>query len=202
MRAAMVTSIVLLLCLTYAAVRYIVFGEVSPDQLGLFVMNKALSLAGLVLIAMAVGARPVAEALPRFGWLRDERRALGMTGLGLAGVHTVLSLMLLGPGYFGKFYDAKSGLMTAAAEWSMLAGAVALALLVWQARITGGGAASRHRRRLGTGVLALTLAHVTLMGWPGWWTPGSWPGAMPPITLLSAGVALIGVVLGLAPRRK
>ena len=203
MRPAIASSIVLLLCFAYAVARYVVFGEVSPDHLGVFIMNKALSLAGLLLIALAVGARPISRVLPAAGWLREDRRAIGMAGLGYAGIHTVLSLMLLGPGYFAKFYDTQSGLMTAAAEWSMLAGAVALALLIWQSRINGGaqGNASAQRRWLGTGVLALALAHVGFMGWPGWWTPNTWPGGLPPITLLSAAVALLGVALGLLPRR-
>lgn len=209
MRPALVSSVFLLACFVYAALRYLVFGDVAVDQLPVFVMNKALSMAGLVLIALAVGARPIVRALPALGWLKADRRALGMAGLGFAGVHTALSLMLLNPAYFGKIYSAAAGRMSLWAELSMLAGAVALALLVWQSRITGNGKtgddaarrASTHRRWLGTGVLALTLLHVAFMGWPGWLAPGDWPGGMPPITLLSAGVALVGVALGLAPRR-
>ncbi|XAL98582.1 hypothetical protein OT109_13455 [Phycisphaeraceae bacterium D3-23] len=183
------------------------FGDVLPAQLPVFVANKALSLAGLVLIALAVGARPITALLPMAGWLRQDRRALGMAGLAFSAVHAVLSLILLGPAYFGKFYTA-TGQMTAAGEWAMLAGAVAMALLVWQSRIAAPSEpgvpnrAAAHRRALGLGVLALSLGHVGFMGWPGWFAPADWPGGMPPITLLSAFVALVGVVLGVVPRGK
>jgi len=34
-------------------------------------------------------------------------------------------------------------------------------------------------------VLALIALHCLLIGWSGWWTPATWPGCLPPITLLS-----------------
>ncbi|MEM9416293.1 MAG: hypothetical protein AAGA29_12575 [Planctomycetota bacterium] len=207
MRSAIVSTGLFATCLAYAVVRYIVFGDVLPAQLPVFITNKALSLAGLTLIVLAVGARPIAAALPVASWLRDDRRTLGMVGLAFSAVHTVLSLMLLGPAYFGKFYSP-TGQMTAVGEWAMLLGASALALLVWQSRVappTRPGVPNRaaaHRRMLGTGVLTLAMLHVGVMGWKGWFAPADWPGGLPPITLLSACVALVGIALGLAPRRK
>ena len=208
MRPTLVSGIVIGLSFAYAAARYVILGDVSADQLPAFILNKALSFAGLALIALAVGARPIASAIPWAQWLRTDRRALGMTGLGLSAVHTVLSLMLLRPVYFAKFYVHDSGMMTGLAEGAMLAGTVALVFLIWQSRITASASdpsqqreAAVMRRRLGTIVLALTLLHVALMGGPGWLAPSTWPGALPPITLVSAVVAACGVVLGLLPRR-
>ncbi|MFI4862036.1 MAG: hypothetical protein ACIAXF_15325 [Phycisphaerales bacterium JB063] len=206
MRPAIVSLAVLLLCFVYAAVRYVGFGGVLPDQLPVYVANKALSWAGVVMITLAVGARPLSAWLPGAGALREDRRSLGMVGLAFCAVHTVMSLMLLSPAYYAKFY-VETGRMTTAGEVSMLAGACSLALLVWQSRIappTEPGQpnhAAKHRRALGTAVLALALLHVGFMGWPGWFTPAKWHGGMPPITLLSAAVAALGVALGLMPRR-
>lgn len=201
MRTNVYGFIVLLVGLGYAVVRYIVFGGVSIEQLPLYVTNKAVSVAGLVLIVTAVGARPLSGWLPGGGWLLAERRSLGMLGLGLSAVHSVMSLMLLNPGYFAKFYDAQTGHMHLAAEVSMLAGVVALALLVQQSRVGDRAGGASQLRWLGLGVLALSLMHLVFMGWPGWWTPGKWHGGLPPITLLSAVVALVGLGLGLVPRR-
>lgn len=202
MRTNVYGSIVLLVGLGYAVVRYIALGGVSIEQLPLYVTNKAVSVAGLVLIVTAVGARPLSGWLPGGGWLLAERRSLGMLGLGLSAVHSVMSLMLLDPGYFAKFYDVQTGRMHLAAEVSMLAGVVALALLVGQSRVgDGGGERAVRLRGLGVGVIVLTLMHLVFMGWPGWWTPGKWHGGLPPITLLAAVVALVGLVLGLVPRR-
>jgi hypothetical protein len=200
MRAYVYGGLVLLVGLAYAVVRYIVFGGVGVGQLPLYVANKAVAFAGLALIVTAVGARPLSAWLPGCGWLLNERRSVGMLGFGLSAVHTVMSLMLLNPGYFGKFYDAGTGQMHPAAEVSMLAGVVALALLVVQSR-AGEGSRRSSLRWLGVGVLAMSLVHLGFMGWPGWWTSGKWPGGLPPITLLSAVVAGVGLGLGLVPRR-
>lgn len=201
MRTYVYGSIVLLVGLGYAIVRYIALGGVGIEQLPLYVTNKAVSVAGLVLIVTAVGARPLSGWLPGGGWLLAERRSLGMLGLGLSAVHSVMSLMLLNPGYFAKFYDVQTGRMNLAAEVSMLTGVVALALLVRQSRVGDGAGGASQLRWLGLGVLALSLMHLGFMGWPGWWTPGNWHGGLPPITLLSAGIALLGLGLGLVPRR-
>lgn len=100
-------------------VRYNIFGDVAPVQLPLHVANKGLSFAGLILL----------------GWSRcsgdpARHRELGILGMGLTVVHVVLSLAILNPAYFGKFFHP-SGLMTWQAELSMLAGALGFLAICW-----------------------------------------------------------------------
>lgn len=203
MRTALLTAAVLLLCLLYAVVRYNILGPVPADQVPLYVTNKAISIASLILIAIAFTARRIGPGSP-LSWVRQDRRALGMTGLSLALLHTALSLMLLNPTYFAKFYN-ELGQFTALAGASMLTGGVALVLLLVQGRIKAGGEADHTaRRRLRTcaiGVLLLTAAHVLFMGLPGWLTPGKWYGYLPPITLISLVIALIALGIGLRQRK-
>ena len=202
-RTALLTAAVLLLCLLYAIVRYNLLGPVPIDQAPLYLANKAISLASLILIALAFTARRLGPG-SRLIWVRHERRALGMTGLALALLHTALSLMILNPTYFAKFYN-DLGQFTAPAGVSMLTGGVALVLLIGQGRVKAGGEADRAARRklrLGAiGVLTLTAAHVLCMGLPLWLTPGTWHGHLPPITLISFALALIALGVGLLKRK-
>lgn len=163
-----------------------VFGDVSVEQIPMYVLNKSVSFAGLILL----------------GWSRCEgdparRRELGTLALALVVVHVVLSLTLLNPAYFAKFFHT-SGLMTWQAEASMLAGALAFLAICWLFLASQGrrerSATSRRASLvpgLGRVMLALTAGHVALMGYAGWLTPSRWHGYLPPITLLSFAAALI-----------
>jgi hypothetical protein len=177
---------VVVCCLAYAVVRYNVFGGVAPDQLPVCIANKAFSFAGLILL----------------GWSRCSsnsvrRRELGITGLSLTFAHVVLSLVILKPAYFGKFFHP-SGLMTWQAELSMLAGALGFLAMCWlffrskNAKEQPEGAnRGSLQHLLGRGVLVLAAVHVAAMGYAGWFTPDMWCGYMPPITLLSFLIAVI-----------
>lgn len=191
--------------MTYAVLRYHVsfFGVHGSDQLPLFIFNKAVSAASLMMIALAVGARALQRVFGGpFNAIARDRRPIGLAGFGLAGAHTAMSVLMLTPAYYGKLYTP-AGKMSFAGELSMLAGVAALVLLVWQARLpkSGLGDPRRALRGLGLGVLALSALHVAAMGWGGWFEVSAWPGGMPPITLWSFVIALVGVGLGLMPGR-
>lgn len=190
----------------YALIRYHerLFGTLPNDQIFTFITNKALSFSAIAMIALAVAARPLARWKPSFfSELQKDRRTIGLTGFGLAIIHSILSLTVLTPAYFDKHFN-DAGRMTLAAELSMLAGAIALALLIWQSRLAPADDRDDRRtlRRLGLGVLSLGAIHVAALGWNGWLDPSAWPGGMPPITLCSFAVALWGLFMGLLPGGK
>ena len=136
-----------------------------------------------------------------FGLIERDRRKIGLAGFALAAIHSVMSLALLSPGYFPKFFNG-AGTMTLAGELSTLLGVLALAGLVWMAALPAAGPSDDRRllRRLGLGVLALTALHVAVMGWAGWFKVADWPAGLPPITLISFVIAVLGLALGLLPR--
>lgn len=84
----------------------------------MYVVNKGASFAGLILLGWA-GCHRDAE----------RRRELGVSGFGLIVLHVVLSLGLLTPSYFQKFFYA--GRMTWQAESSMLTGSLSFLVLGW-----------------------------------------------------------------------
>ncbi|MEM1355640.1 MAG: hypothetical protein AAGH88_12240 [Planctomycetota bacterium] len=209
-KPTLLIATVLGVCLAYAVLRYNLLGPVPPDQIPLYIANKAISVASLVLIAIAFAARRI-PADGRLVWVRASRRFLGLTGLALALLHTVLSVVLLNPTYFGKFFKDNHQ-FKASAGLAMLAGAIALTLLMIQSRIKASPGTDlakmsaqsgprRTLRRLGVGVLILTAGHVAFMGLPGWLTPGEWYGSLPPLTLISLLIALAALGVGMMPRR-
>ena len=108
-------------------------------------------------------------------------------------IHVLLSLMLMQPGYFPKLYSGPR--LHFWAELALLCGALALGF--WQSPLPR-SVVSRHRAQwLGA---ALSLAHVTCIGAPGWLKPETWPGNMPPITLICALLTVLAL-LGLRVRR-
>ena len=185
----------------YAALRYIGFGDVSGSQLPLYVANKSVAYAGLALLALAFLAAPLGRRFPGLAALGLRAHELGRAGLALTALHVALSVALLAPTYYPALFD-ESGHYTTLGGVGMLAGAVALVALLAQGRtpVLAPDDPGRARlTRLGALVLAATLVHQVGLGWPGWTTPGQWPGGLPPITLLSALTA--GAALALGARR-
>ncbi len=177
--------------LAYAVVRYNVFKGVPWDQLPVYVTNKAIALVGLVLLGLS---RVVVD--------RQRRKSLGLTGAAFVAVHVILSLAPSWPTAYAGFYDG--GTLTSYATLSVGAGALGSAGLLWlfYATVFRPRRDEPHRTSLvpglGRAVLVLTALHVGLIGIRGWFDLSTWPGSLPPITLLSFAAA--GVLL--AARRR
>jgi hypothetical protein len=175
---------VLAVSLAYAVVRYNVFAGIDWSQVPVFITNKAISVAALVMLGIS---RVVAD--------KARRKHLGLLGVAFAALHVVLSLMLFEPAYLAKLYRP-NGTMTAAAEMSMLAGAIATVLLGWMLYATVMRPLDRQVvgtslvRGLGRFTLVLVAVHVACIGWTVWLDLAKWPGGLPPITLLSFAIAV------------
>jgi hypothetical protein len=177
-RSWIVAAQVMLVAMGYAVVRYVLLGGVSADRLPVFITNKAVAVVGLVIL----GAASLVSGA--------QRAAFGAIGFGCVLLHLLLSLSVLSPAYLAKLYTA-DGRFTAAAEWSMLAGAVA-ALVLYMLSTAPAKPTGARSLRPGAGqlVLALTAVHVLAIGYPSWSQPNTWPGHLPPITLLSFVIAV------------
>lgn len=170
--------------LAYPILRYVVAGDVPAKDLPLFVANKAVALYAALALAVWALRKARADARGAAEW----RRAFYLAAV----VHVVMTLMLMGPTYYGKLYEA-DGRLGWAAGLGLLAGLAAL-LVAWSGAV---------RRVIGRpralAIIALfMMGHVAGLGLPGWLAPASWPASLPPITLLSA---LAGLA-ALAARRR
>jgi energy-converting hydrogenase Eha subunit A len=177
----------------YAVVRYHVFGSVSAEQLPIFVANKAISVASLVLL----GLSRLVDEKPRRKWL-------GFVGLAGALIHLMMSLLVLAPAYLPKHFKP-DGMMQWNVEASILAGVLSLVALLWLGFAAGTHPIERQRPttslvlRLGRIALGLTAVHALLLGYSTWAAVDQWPGSLPPITMISFGIAAAMCVL---PRRR
>lgn len=164
----------------YAVVRYNVFGEVSWANVPVYVTNKALSWAGLVLFGLSVVSRDKAD-----------RRGYGTLAVGAILAHVVMSVLVLNPAYFAKFFS-ESGRMNGMGEASMLAGVLGCVVLggLFTANLQARETGPSLRAGWGRAVLWFSAIHVLTMGFSGWLAPSGWAGYLPPITLWSFLLAL------------
>ncbi len=182
--------------LAYAIVRYNVFKGVPWEQLPAYVVNKAAAVSAVTLLA---GSYLAGRGIPLEA--RDPERRLvakflGLCGFWAAGLHAILSLALLSPAYYPKFFAGDK--MTFAGELAMLAGALGLLGMALPAASSLpnmeealGRRWWRRAQRGGYLALAMAAAHTAAMGLPGWFRPGEWPGGLPPITLIGFLIAAL-----------
>lgn len=184
---------VLVVSFLYAFVRYHVLRDVPYSDIPLFTLNKSLALSSTVLIGLSFLLGPLAKLLPhRFSPHLPLRKSLGLIGFGGAAVHSVISLILLSPRYYAKFY-ATDGALNSIGQFSILFGVLALAVFsaVAVASLPNmferlGEARWRRMQRLGYVGYTLVLLHVVVMGARGWANPESYAYGFISISLFSA----------------
>ena len=188
--------------LTYAIVRYHVFGGVEWTYFPLFIANKAISLAAVVFIATSYLIGKIIRV-----YEDDPAHRLvlikfcGLIGFSLAAIHAFMSLLLFTPAYYPKMFE-EAGRLHLTGELSMLFGVLSL----WCLSITAitslpfmydavGADRWKRGQRMGYICLALAGGHVLVMGLAGWLKPGGWHGHLPPISLVAFIVVLVALLV-------
>lgn len=182
--------VAVLLCTTvYTLVRYVIYGHVSPVHVPVYLLNKAVSMASVVLLSCAA-----------FSYSRqcvDRLRFWGTASLHCACIHVLLSLAILSSAYYPKFFGPVK--MNLTGEVTILFGVLAT-YCIWLAR--SGGSVSWRR---GTFQLLSTLfiiGHLVAMGFRGWLSVAKWHGGLPPISLVSLVFAVASLVLFSGSRKE
>lgn len=175
---------ILAVTLAYAVFRYHVFKGVAWGQLPFYTLNKAVSWSALTLLAVAVrGAVRNDEPLAEQPLLRPA--------LVMMSWHMISSLALLATGAYPAFLVG--GHLSASAGASLALGVVgALAAQT--------GLRARTSTALAVVLAAAAATHAGLLGMSSWLSPKSWPGRMPPITLLSAMVGVVALTSAFWPK--
>ena len=191
--------------LAYAVIRYHLAGDVPWRHFPLFILNKATSLAAVIFVVSSYLIGKIIR------W-HDHDHAMrlvvikfcGLMGFFLAAVHALLSLALLSPAYYGKYFE-EGGRFNLTGEIAMAVGVVAVFFLASPAITTMPGMAKaiggwrwKRTQWFGYVALALVAVHLIVLGWKGWLTPEKWHGGIPPISL----VALVVVLVPLVVKRK
>ncbi|MBI2051785.1 ferric reductase-like transmembrane domain-containing protein [Candidatus Roizmanbacteria bacterium] len=186
--------------LTYAYVRYIVIKGESAANLPLYLSNKAIALASVVLIGLSFLLGSLAKFWPKkFEKTLYLRKYFGVSGFAAASFHAISSLILFTPSYYPKLFSAE-GKLTLSGELSMVSGILALFIFSAAAVTSLPSVEESMSKRQWfliqrTGYLAffLVMLHVFFMGIQGWLTPAKWPGGLLPLSLIA--FVLIAIVL-------
>jgi len=167
-----------------------------------------LSLTGFILLGINYSIGPLGNIGAGIDkqWL-SIRPALGVSSFLLIFTHLFLSLILLNPANYQKFF-MENGSFTINAGLSMLAGVIAF-IILWIYTISfqtflredKGFIKFITSRKVILMAMAFTAAHIFFMGYQGWMTPQNWPGGLPPITLIAFVIFIITYIVNLLGRK-
>ena len=202
-----IVIVIFLLSFAYSVIRYNVVAGVPWKELPFFIMNKIISLNGMILLILTFTISPLKNLGVKISpaWLK-ARKGLGIAGFISIFIHLLMSLMLFSPAYYAKFFGA-DGRMTLSAALSMLTGVIAF-VVFWFYNIsfykTGKDNSLKRvikSRSFLLLVMPFTAFHLYFMGHKGWLTPSLWHGGIPPISLVAFTLFLLGYVLNLIGRK-
>ncbi len=169
------------ICLAYVIARQIIFGPVNPDQIPLYLANKAVAFTALIFLVQSACLLANADPLASAAW---GRRALHLSAL-----HVTMSLILQGPEYYPQYYDMQ-GILNLRGSFMLLFGALA-AYGFW--RLSHFQKGPRLRLIISLASSAVVVGHLIPQGIPDWFQPGDWYGKLPDVSLLS--LAAIGAAI-------
>jgi hypothetical protein len=110
-------------------------------------------------------------------------------------VHVLISFIVLTPHYFPKFFlEGKYNLI---GSLSMLFGILAIGFLlplINKKNFSGVYIKFKNKAFIARIFFTLVSVHLFVMGYNGWIEPGTWPGGLPPITLLSFIISILPIV--------
>jgi hypothetical protein len=163
---------ILAISFAYAVIRYVVLGPIEPTHIPVFVLNKSISLASVILMFRA--------ALFHRANLDEGVRAWGTAALHGAYIHVLLSLSILSASYYPDFFDGE--MMSLRGELVIGFGVLALYGFWLIRRNRSVWAMTKGLQAIS----ALALAgHVFTRGYVGWLDVSAWHGGMPPISMIS-----------------
>jgi hypothetical protein len=190
--AGLIIAITLTLSIGYAILRYQIFGPIPWKDFPFYILNKGVSLSAFILLTFNFSFGPlnnIGVNVPD-SWL-NARKSLGMSGFLLVLIHALISIMLLNPTVYGKFFE-ENGTLTLLAGLSMLGGILAFVVL-WGYNLSFQTHLREDKvfiqfitsRKLLLIAMTLGAVHLFFMGYKDWLNPSSWHGTLPPISLVA-----------------
>jgi len=164
----------------YAIVRYHFFGNAPLKDFPLYITNKALAISSVVFFVSYL--------------VNKKKSYLGGISYILVLGHILISLLILSPVYFKKFYSNDFEL-NGLGNLSLLAGILSfLALWIYHQIKKGNTFYAVFQIKHIRNFILITLGlHLLFMGYHEWFNPLTWKGYLPPISLVAMFFVLFGI---------
>jgi len=169
--------------LFYALVRYNIGKEVPLEHIPTYIFNKTLALASFILFGMSY-------LFGKSG--KINKNNISLAAYGLAIVHLLLTILILSPKRYPKFYD--DGILNLSGEITLFAGVMAIAIFTMpflsSVKEVGNSLFGKDYYKtfkLANWAYGFSILHVVAMGVEGWIKTSEWPLYMPPISLIAFG---------------
>ena len=178
-----------IISLLYAVIRYNIFKDVPWIDLPLYVFNKALSFTAIILF----GVFQYIKSRPGY----EKGNHIKEYAVIMAVLHVIISIIIISPVYFEKFYSGQHLNLTGGL--TLLFGVLAFGVMLLLSSNYILKENMSNPNYLNSAVylfFIITAGHIFVMGYEGWLIPGSWPGRLPPISLLSFIVVLSALTFG------
>jgi DMSO/TMAO reductase YedYZ heme-binding membrane subunit len=208
MYAGKIIAVTSILSISFAILRYNILGAVPWKDLPFFILNKGISLAGLILLTFNFSLGPLKNLGVKVneGWMAS-RQALGLTGFLLIFVHLLISLMIFKAEILGGFFE-NDGSITLIGGLSMLGGILSF-IILWGYNLSFQTHLRENEefikfitsRKFLLIAMIFSMIHIFFMGYKGWMNPAGWHGGLPPISLIAFTFFVIGYGINLAGRK-
>lgn len=194
--------------LAYSIVRYHLMGGIPWKDLPFFILNKAISLSALILLAINFTLGPLKNLGIGISnrWLKS-RRLVGIVGFIQVFIHVFMSFILFRPTIYANYFN-EAGSLTLMVGLSMLGGVLAFVFL-WMYNVSFNSNFRKDKdlvkfitsRKTLLIAMLFTGAHLFFIGIDGWLNPAGWHGGMPPISLVGFTIFAIGYLMNLSGRK-
>ena len=200
--------IITIVSTAYAILRYNIVGDVPWKDLPLFIINKAISLAALILLTLNFSLGPLKNRVVKIpDSLLNARKSIGIVGFLYAFIHILMSITILNPHYYHVFF-MEDGTLSVRGGLSLLGGILSF-IFLWVYNVSfkqnfrGGKqiAAIITSRKFLMYAMLFTGIHLFFMGYSGWTILYKWQGGLPPISLISFVIFSVGYFINLVGRK-
>ncbi|NOR76280.1 MAG: hypothetical protein GQ525_14130 [Draconibacterium sp.] len=194
-----IVTITAIFSISYAILRYNIFGQVPWKDLPFYILNKAISLTAIILFTVISIFKSLNKSRVHFAqkWI-DSRTIIEPISFSLVIIHVLISLMLFKSEIYAKFFE-ENGTINLLGGISMIAGIISFVLL-WSLKQkslanTKNSYTSNFFPTIFNVVMIFIMVHLFFMGYNGWVTPEKWHGGMPPISLIAFIFGSVGLLL-------
>lgn len=171
-------AFILIFTTMYSIIRYCVFDTIPYSQIPVFILNKSISWTSVICLLLSAYYMSKNNQIYSRFW--------GIATLHTAFLHIIMSLAILNPEYYPKFFTDNQ--LNITGNLVILSGSIA-AYCYW---VIGRNKMDCSGIKSAMLFSCLWIAiHLASMGWMGWLTIHKWYGYMPPISLLSFLIVLI-----------